>query len=203
VRDNAHMTKLAAWPAAAVAVLVASLLVAACGGGPARNSVPTVGHGKTTSTKSVSSFDASGLEYSVCMRKHGVPDFPDPTINGAHYSLNIEGTAGAPAPVFQAAQEACAKYSPSNPPPGSVPASYLKQMLVAAQCLRSHGFPDFPDPTTHPPGSPPAGFAEYGVNGVYFVIPDSIGGPGAGGAVQVMNSPVFQRAAAACGFPGP
>jgi hypothetical protein len=178
---------------AAVAVVgVSSLLVAACGGGQARTGVAGLAHRKTvTTSRSVSSFDASGLEYSVCMRKHGVPEFPDPIINGYHYSLNVSGTAGAPAPVFQAAQQACAKYSPSFVPPGSVTASYLKQMLAAAECMRAHGVIGFPDPTTSP-GFKGTVFKGTLIetNGVYFAIPSSVD----------LSSPSVQHAASACNF---
>src|SRR3989442_12322749 len=31
------------------------------------------------------------LEFSACMRKHGVPHFPDPTFSGGHIQLSIKG----------------------------------------------------------------------------------------------------------------
>jgi hypothetical protein len=183
-----QVAKFATRPVAVMAALAGlGFLVAACGGGAAHSSVASVGHGKTTTTtNSASSFNSGPLEYSVCMRKHGVPGFPDPTRNG---SLNIAGTAGASVPVFQAAQQACGKYLPGHVPPGSVPASYLKHMLVAAECLRAHGVPDFPDPTTKPPpGPPPSGVAVLTLGGVSFVIPSSVD----------TQSALFARAVAAC-----
>ncbi|HTT92071.1 MAG TPA: hypothetical protein VMF65_21125 [Acidimicrobiales bacterium] len=190
VMTRRYITEVAKFATRPVAVMAAlaglGFLVAACGGGAAHGGVAGVGHGKTSTTNSASSFNSGPLEYSVCMRKHGVPDFPDPTRNG---SLNIAGTAGASAPVFQAAQQACGKYLSGHVPPGSVSASYLKHMLVAAECLRAHGLPDFPDPTTKPPpGPPPPGVAVLTLGGVSFVIPSSIN----------TQSPLFARAVAAC-----
>lgn len=166
--------------------------VAACGGA-APSGVASIG--RSRSGQSVASFDATALEYSVCMRKHGVPDFPDPTISdgGMHVSLKITSNAGVSSAVFQAAETACAKYSIAGPS-GQVPAYYLKESLAAVECMRAHGFPNLPDPTTHPPsrGRPFEG-TEFQTNGVTFMIPSTID----------QNSLLFTRAAAACDFPPP
>jgi hypothetical protein len=61
--------------------------------------------------------------------------------------------------------------------------------LLEAQCMRSHGVPNFPDPTTSPPPAPPPGSHTgnaIGIGGAYLVIPP--------------QSPALKRAAAACGF---
>lgn len=176
--------------AALLAVLIAlGLGVAACGA-----AVPSgvASIGKSRTGQSVSSFDATALEYSVCMRSYGVPGFPEPTINGAHVSLNISDDAGASPAVFQTAEKACARYSIAARP-GSPPAYYVKELLAGAECLSAHGVSGFPDPTTHPPSSPPPGFDLLTMNGVSFVIPSSID----------MNSPLVTRAEATCGFPPP
>lgn len=51
------------------------------------------------------------LAFSACMRKHGVPDFPDPNFSGGHISIQIHGGPGGDlnpnSPTFQAAQQAC------------------------------------------------------------------------------------------------
>jgi hypothetical protein len=48
------------------------------------------------------------LNFSKCMRRHGLPDFPDPGGNGA---LSIQANQGSDLnpdnPTFQAAQRAC------------------------------------------------------------------------------------------------
>lgn len=90
--------------------------------------------------------------------------------------------------------QACAKYSPSYVPPGSVSASYLKQMLGVAECMRTHGVSDFPDPTTSPRHKAQTVFNGNLIeaNGVYFAIPSSID----------ISSPLVERAARARDFPG-
>jgi hypothetical protein len=75
-------------PAVAVAAVVA-LLVAACDSSPS----PSAG-GSTTS--------ASGVAFSVCMRSHGVPRWPDPVI----------GEGGAPLFVISTSKDGFDPYSP-------------------------------------------------------------------------------------------
>jgi hypothetical protein len=57
-----------------------------------------------------------------------------------------------------------------------------------ANCMRAHGVPSFPDPTSTPPANPPANGLAIGRGGVFLVISDPHG-------------PAFKHAAALCGFP--
>jgi len=53
------------------------------------------------------------LKFSQCMRSHGVPDFPDPALNGGSVSLGSKGAGmSANAPQFQAAVTACQHLAP-------------------------------------------------------------------------------------------
>jgi hypothetical protein len=120
------------------------------------------------------------------MRSHGVSNFPDPSARGG---IDIGQSAGLNprSPSFQAAQTACQKLLPGGGP-GAHPitAQERRQLLANAQCMRTHGVPNFPDPT----------FQGGGVS-VQF-------GPGTGINPQ---SPAFQNAANHCrgafGGPGP
>jgi hypothetical protein len=51
------------------------------------------------------------LAFSACMRKHGLPDFPDPTFSGGGVQMGIQSKPGSDlnpnSPTFQAAQQAC------------------------------------------------------------------------------------------------
>jgi hypothetical protein len=51
------------------------------------------------------------LEFSACMRAHGLPNFPDPTFSNGRVSIGIKGKRGSgvdpSSPKFQAAQKAC------------------------------------------------------------------------------------------------
>jgi hypothetical protein len=87
---------------------------------------------------------------------------------------------------------------PGGLAPGSTThpsAAWLSKMAKAAQCMRRHGIPDFPDPRTSVPANPfPAGSGGgviSNIQGVIFVFPDTLG----------MQSPAFAHAAAACRFP--
>jgi hypothetical protein len=83
------------------------------------------------------------------MRAHGVPNYPDPTTSGGGVGINLGPNSGVDtnSPQFKAAQQACRKDAPG---PGSLSPTQLAQMkadeLATARCMRTHGFPDFPDP---------------------------------------------------------
>jgi hypothetical protein len=111
------------------------------------------------------------LKFASCMRRHGEPDFPDPSANGV-FSLNgIDPNS----PRYHGAQKACEDLLPKvNPPTPAQQAKLLEKALAFAHCMRSHGEPDFSDPSSHGDG---ISFSLSGVD---------------------PNSPQFQRAQAAC-----
>ena len=57
---------------------------------------------------------SQALKFSACMRSHGVPSFPDPTIaqGGKAVGLNPPRGIDLTSPQFQAAVHACRKYAP-------------------------------------------------------------------------------------------
>jgi hypothetical protein len=145
-----------------------TLLAAACGGGAksptvahlgssttprASSSAPTGGSGSASS--SAGSPQSQAVAYSGCMRKHGVANFPDPQIStsGNRVKVAIRVTPGITGnPHFQSAQKACSKLLPEGGPggPGSnhqISPQEQSQYLKAAACIRTHGIPNFPDPT--------------------------------------------------------
>ncbi|HYA45856.1 MAG TPA: hypothetical protein VED59_09620 [Acidimicrobiales bacterium] len=124
---------------AILAMLATSLfLVASCGGVAAHSSVTGVAHGTTTTSQSRQSSAskaplnpvARALEYSVCMRKHGVPGFPDPSIShgggfgpnpGIGFSFDVP-SALASSPAYHTAKEACHEFYPfPQAPPQPLP----------------------------------------------------------------------------------
>jgi hypothetical protein len=80
------------------------------------------------------------------MRSHGVPSFPDPQ-NG-HFLIqgSVENS-----PQFASASETCQKYLPNGLSNGgsgtSGGSSTSTAELKFAECMRSHGVTNFPDPT--------------------------------------------------------
>ena len=106
---------------------------AACGGGGTTPGVAALKSksAQTTATGSAgpgsTNFQAQLLEYAACMRKNGVPDFPDPTGSGA-----IKVPVAPTSPTFEAAQEKCQKVMPGGGPPIAGSATHPSaQALVA------------------------------------------------------------------------
>jgi hypothetical protein len=150
---------------AAAIVVTASfaLLVAACGGASGSH-VAQLG---TTGTQPVGSPGSGasggsgvnvGLEFSSCMRSHGVSKFPDltdssrvasqlPKLTVSLQQLGISRTA------FQTAEKACRHLLPHG---GQTTPNESQRDLNAmrgfARCMRSHGVPTWPDPTNGPAG---------------------------------------------------
>jgi hypothetical protein len=133
----------AATLAAASALVV---IIAGCGG-----------NSPSSSTSSASAQaqrpGADAYQFSACMRSHGVSGFPDPVVktNGNSVSAAIRVTpALTGSPSFKSAQKACGHILPGPKGQGLSPAQQqarTRAMLAFAQCLRTHGFPRFPDPT--------------------------------------------------------
>lgn len=144
----------------AVAIGLA-LLAAACGGSPGSH-VAQLGTTATQPTSSTGSSGGSGrvpaLEYSQCMRSHGVPKFPDVT------NLNVLRTGslkigasmeqlGVSSSQFHAAQSSCRHLLPNGGRTTPTQSQQdLNAMLTFARCMRSHGIPSWPDPTNGPAG---------------------------------------------------
>lgn len=131
----------------------------------------------------------SMLAFSECMRSHGVTNFPDPGSGG----LNLDGTGINPfAPAFKAAQATCGKLLPGGGPGRHKASEQQKQQLVAeSQCMRTHGVPDFPDPTSTPPTSPQGYSIIEGLGSNLFLLVPSTINP---------DSPAFKQASTACDF---
>jgi hypothetical protein len=150
----------AAHPAAAVVVAASlALLTAACSG-----SASSTGSGGSSS----GSANSRLVAYSQCMRSHGLPNFPDPA-GGVPPKVTAQ-ELGVSSSRLQGAQGACQHLLPATG--GSLTASSLQQCYLAgvcpqalvqqalsagrefAQCMRSHGAPDWPDPSLDAEGRP-------------------------------------------------
>ena len=161
---------------ALISVLCLATGLAACGG-----SAAPAGTG-TSARASAGQF----LQFAKCMRAHGVPNFPDPSLGGR---IEISPGSGLHprSPAFQAAQKACRSRLPGGGPGAIKPTKrQYAAALVFARCMRSHGVPGFPDPILSvPAGSGPI----LALRGMMFKP-----GPGID-----PRSPAFQRAASHCG----
>jgi hypothetical protein len=151
-----------------VALAVLALGVAGCGGSSDSSSSGSAasGGGSSDSTKLV--------QYAQCMRKNGVPSFPDP-VNG---QLNLQVTPGGAldpsSPQWKAAQQACKSLEPPGLQSGSGQSNQQQsQALKFAACMRKNGVPNFPDPQ---------------LEGGGFIVGEGVDS----------NSPQFQSALTAC-----
>jgi hypothetical protein len=55
---------------------------------------------------------ARALKFSQCMRKHGIPNFPDPTEGASGHNITIGGNVDFHSPQVQSAQRTCQSYLP-------------------------------------------------------------------------------------------
>jgi hypothetical protein len=138
-----------------VVLLGAGVLAAGCGGGPSGHAVASVGTTTATTRSatvkggSTTSPSNSALAFVNCMRAHGEPNMPDPTIEGRTVHIVVTPGLDPNSPQFTAANNACKHLLPSNgvPKGNTVTPADQADYLEAAACMRSHGVPRFPDPS--------------------------------------------------------
>jgi len=138
-----------------VTLLGAGVLIAACGGGSRGPGVVSLG--KTTTgpsaaqSGSAASRESTALAYINCMHTHGEPNMPDPnsTGNSVHISITPGSGVDPNSPQFTRATNACKHLLPNNgvSPGSSITPADQADYLKAVACMRSHGVPDFPDPS--------------------------------------------------------
>jgi hypothetical protein len=123
----------------------AALLAAACSGSPSST-------GSGGSPNAGGSATSQPVAYTQCMRSHGVPDYPGPTGSGQLPKITSGQQVGVSGARLNAAQGACQRLWPYQAPTQAQQRRQLTADLKFARCMRSHGLPDFPDPTAGPDG---------------------------------------------------
>ncbi len=165
--------------AVVAAIAITGLLAAACGGGGSHPS----GSGASSNQSLAVVLDS----YASCMRSHGVRNFyfthltappsappPGEFVMGFH-GWFAEADFNAP---FQTAQKACRHLLPVGNAQGTETHQEFLNAVKSAACMRSHGYPNWPDPNPN-------------VAGVW--VPTGVD----------PKSPQFQSAAKTCGVPVP
>jgi hypothetical protein len=128
--------------AAAITVMAAAaLLVTACSGSPSST-------GSGGSPNAGGSATSQLVAYTQCMRSHGVPDYPGPDSSGQMPKITSGQQVGVSDSRLTAAQGACQSLWPYQPLTQAQQRQQLTDDLKFAQCMRSHGVPTFPDPTS-------------------------------------------------------
>ena len=141
---------------AIIAIAALTMLVAACSRGPSASPGGSTNHQHQ-----------AALAFSRCMRSHGVPQYPDPDSSGAPPKGNGPhfGVSNA---QFLAAEQDCGHLLPGGTLSantlrqcyleGDCPQALVQQALTQgvtfARCMRSHGVPDWPDPSVDSEGRP-------------------------------------------------
>ncbi len=149
-------------PGAAISVtVVLAVLAAACSSASTSSTGP----------------GGSAVGYSHCMRSHGVPNYPDPNSNGQLPKGDAQ-QFGVSTSQYRTAQHACQHLLPTG---GSLqqqdqqcmensdcPQTLVQQMMSddekLAGCMRTHGVPNFPDPTNGGPSGPWFNISKVGIS---------------------------------------
>jgi hypothetical protein len=146
-----------------------TLVASACSGNPAGAGSSPIAQGSASSPATVA--------YSACMRSQGVPNYPDPDSNENLPKADAH-QLGVSSAQLQAAQRACQHLLPRTGgsfrqqtqqclESGDCPQAVVQQILTVqrkySRCMRSHGFPNWPDPTIDSQGRP---FFDVGKAGI-------------------------------------
>jgi hypothetical protein len=161
-RQRRAESPMARAAAAVIATAALALLASACSGGGS-----STGSGGSPQAEGSSS-SPSALAYSACMRSHGVPNFPDPNAHGRPLEVDAQ-QLGVSDSLYQAAEQACQGLLPTAGSLqqlthqcllyGDCPHTLVQQLMTLgrkyAGCMRSHGVPNWPDPSISAKGGRP------------------------------------------------
>jgi hypothetical protein len=135
-------------PTSLAALAAVSLLAAGCGSSsPSSASASNASSSSAQPTRAQMVQDA--VNFSDCMRRHGVSDFPDPSSAPREFKQSLNPSEPH-SPAFHTAAAACQHLLPGGGPhPQSASRSQAQSAaaLAFARCVRGHGFPGFPDPS--------------------------------------------------------
>ena len=132
---------------AVMAVMAAALLAAACSAG-----LSSTGSGGSPAAGEATSTTAQLLAYTQCMRSHGVPEYPSPGTGGQMQKITSGQQVGVSDAQLSMARDACAQLWPYQDLTQAQQQQEIADAVKFAQCMRSHGVPKFPDPTSGPDG---------------------------------------------------
>jgi hypothetical protein len=168
--------------ASAAIVGLAFWTTTACSSRPATPGVATLTAAASTGASSAPAGAAptpDAAKYALCIRAHGVPDFPDPVDGGFDITSGPRSDLDPNSPQFVAADTACKALSPeAQAANGTADPKTQAAALKFSACMRSHGVHSYPDPV---------------------FIGGSIRETVKGGSGLDANSPQFIAAQKACG----
>ena len=139
-----------------IAVVAVLLALVGCAKAPENKVASVSGDGKTTTSgqpekKGDGKIDEKQmLEFTKCMREHGV-DMPDPeSKDGGGVAIRIDGNVDEE--TMKKADEACKKFLPNGGEMRKPTPEEQDKMRKQAQCMRDKGY-DMPDPDAEQPGA--------------------------------------------------
>lgn len=103
------------------------------------------GNGGSGGSGTVSKYEQA-VKFAECIRTHGDPSFADPNSSG-----EFVGGIGVSPAAWQQAVDACKALEPPGSLSGERTPEQQSAALKFAQCMRTNGVSDFPDPTNGQP----------------------------------------------------
>jgi hypothetical protein len=122
-----------------------------CSAGQAAPSVPSLGSGAAGAPSQASALHLAGQ----CMRQHGIPGFPDPTVNATgQVTFSKTQLIGEPKAVISQALTACRvaldragiQAGRGHDLGGKPSPAQLREIVAFARCMRAHGLTGLQDP---------------------------------------------------------
>lgn len=138
-RARTNASRPGVFPAMALGTVAALMGVSACG---------ATGQGGSQATQAGAAGSEAAVlhEFVDCVRAHGIPGFPDGSID-SHGVVNFPDSAPR---IPDSTVNACQVYFNRLPPQPTVsppvPQQLFQELLSFARCMRSHGVTDWPDP---------------------------------------------------------
>ncbi|MEV7629380.1 hypothetical protein [Actinoplanes sp. NPDC089786] len=129
-------------------LLIPVLALAACAPPAQDPSVATANGGATPTASAAATGKDGGFDptkLAKCMRENGVPDFPDPEVDGGRISIKMP--EGVRREVAEKAMQACKQFQPNGGQPGKADPAMTAKLRELSKCMRANGVPDFPDPS--------------------------------------------------------
>lgn len=128
-----------------ICALSLTALLAGCGGSGSSSSTTAA------APRGFATIEDAAYRHAVCMRRHGVPAYPDPRPvdhNGEQGIKQDLPPGMISSPAFQLADRACAGILPlpQNEQNAQGNRQHELGLLAFARCMRSHGVSNFPDP---------------------------------------------------------
>jgi hypothetical protein len=134
-------------PRVAAAITVATVIAACGSSSPSSSGASSASSsaGRTTQAQ-IQHTQEELVRFAACMRAHGVPNFPDPATDPVAFKQSFSQKS----PAYETAGTDCQHLLPASRQQSQSAAQTHAQVVAGvafARCIRSHGFPRFPDPS--------------------------------------------------------